>query len=176
VHGTPKDLEGAKNLAERDKYQFQWWACSLVNAQPFQGKKKGADGGIDGLIYFADVANGKQVTQRIVVSVKGGGVTVNQVRDLKGVMEREKAPIGLFVCLEEPTGPMKKEAASAGFYSGGNGKDYARLQLLTVADLLEGRKRAEFPDMSMGTLTFKRAKKEKMSMAAETPTLFSDET
>ncbi len=48
VHGTPKDLDGARDLAERDKYQFQWWAISLVDAQPYAGKKKGADGGIDG--------------------------------------------------------------------------------------------------------------------------------
>lgn len=176
VHGTPKDLEGARDLAERDKYQFQWWACSLVDAQPFQGKKKGADGGIDGLIYFADAVGGKATTQRLVVSVKGGHVTVNQVRDLKGVLDREKAPIGLFVTLEEPTKPMRVEAASAGFYRGGNGKDYPRLQLLTVAELLEGRKRPEFPDLSMGTYTFKKAKKENLGRAAETPNLFSDET
>ena len=69
VHGTPKDIDGATNLALRDKYQFQWWACSLVNAQPYQGKKKGADGGIDGLIYFQDDATGHK---KIVVSVKGG--------------------------------------------------------------------------------------------------------
>lgn len=169
VHGTPKDLEGARDLATRDKYQFQWWACSLVNAQPFQGKKKGADGGIDGLIYFADAVAGKLATQRIVVSVKGGGVTVNQVRDLKGVMERERAPIGLFVCLEEPTAPMKREAAAAGLYRGGNGRDYPRLQLLTIADLLSGHRRPEFPDLAMGTLTFKKAKKEQLSLAAETP-------
>ena len=175
VHGTPKDLEGARDLAERDKYQFQWWACSLVDAQPFQGKKKGADGGIDGLIYFADAVGGKAATQRIVVSVKGGHVTVNQVRDLKGVLDREKAPIGLFVCLEEPTKPMRVEAAAAGFYKGGNGKDYPRLQILTVAELLDGRKRPEFPDLSMGTYTFKKAKKENLSLAAETPNLFTDE-
>ena len=175
VHGTPKDLEGARDLAERDKYQFQWWACSLVDAQPFQGKKKGADGGIDGLIYFADAVGGKAATQRLVVSVKGGHVTVKQVRDLKGVLDREKAPIGLFVTLEEPTKLMRVEAASAGFYRGGNGKDYPRLQLLTVAELLEGRKRPEFPDLSMGTYTFKKAKKEHLGRAAETPNLFSDE-
>ena len=40
VEGTPKDLDGARNLALRDKYQFQWWACSLVNAQPYQGKER----------------------------------------------------------------------------------------------------------------------------------------
>lgn len=175
VHGTPKDLAGARDLAERDKYQFQWWACSLVDAQPFQGKKKGADGGIDGLIYFADAVGGKAATQRLVVSVKGGSVNVAQVRDLKGVLDREKAPIGLFVTLEEPTKPMRVEAASAGFYKGGNGKDYPKLQILTVAELLEGRKRAEFPDLSMGTYTFKKAKKENLGMAAETPNLFTDE-
>lgn len=51
VHGVPKDFDGAVDLARRDKYQFQWWACSLVNAQPYQGKKKGSDTGIDGLIF-----------------------------------------------------------------------------------------------------------------------------
>ena len=54
VHGTPKDFDSARDLATRNKYEFQWWVCSLVNAQPFQGKKKGADGGIDGLIFFTD--------------------------------------------------------------------------------------------------------------------------
>ena len=174
VHGTPKDLAGARDLALRDKYQFQWWACSLVDAQPFQGKKKGADGGVDGLIYFADAVGGKAATQRLVVSVKGGSVSVPQVRDLKGVLDREKAPIGLFVTLEEPTKIMRVEAASAGFYRGGNGKDYPRLQILTVAELLEGHKRPEFPDLSMGSYTFKKAKRERLDMAAETPNLFED--
>ena len=70
VHGTPKDLEGARDLALRDKYQFQWWAVSLVNAVPFGGKKKGADSGIDGIIYFKNFRDGKPVTEKIIVSVK----------------------------------------------------------------------------------------------------------
>ncbi len=69
VHGTPKDLAGARDLAERDKYQFQWWAVSLVNAVPYGGKKKGADTGIDGIIYFKP--DGK-TTEKAIVSVKGG--------------------------------------------------------------------------------------------------------
>ncbi len=68
IHGTPKDLEGARTLAAQNKYQFQWWAVSLVNAVPFAGKKKGADSGIDGLIYFKP--EGK-VTEKAIVSVKG---------------------------------------------------------------------------------------------------------
>ena len=108
VHGTPQDLEGARDLARRDKYQFQWWAVSLIEAQPYGGKKKGADGGIDGLIYFRSDA---KTTERAIVSVKGGGVSVPMVRDLKGVLDREQAPIGVFLRLEPPTRPMEKEAA-----------------------------------------------------------------
>jgi site-specific DNA-methyltransferase (adenine-specific) len=170
VHGTPKDLAGAHDLARRDKYQFQWWACSLVDSQPYQGKKKGADSGIDGLIFFADVEAGEEVNRRILVSVKGGeNVKVDMIRDLKGTMEREKAPIGLFVTLAEPTKPMREEAAKAGFYRGGNGKEYPKLQILTIAELLDGRKRPEFPDMSMGSLTFKKAKREKIKSDEPTP-------
>ena len=108
VHGAPKDLDGAKELASRDKYQFQWWACSLVNAQPYQGKKKGSDGGIDGLIFFQDDETG---AKKIIVSVKGGEhVSVTMVKDLIATVEREKAAIGLFVTLAVPTKPMVTEA------------------------------------------------------------------
>ncbi len=101
VEGTPKDLDGARNLAERDKYQFQWWACSLVDAQPYQGKKKGADTGIDGIIFFQD---DNKEAKKIIVSVKGGeNVGVTMVKDLIATVEREKAEIGLFVTLAEPT-------------------------------------------------------------------------
>jgi len=117
VHGTPQDLDGARDLAARDKYQFQWWAISLIDAQPYGGKKKGADGGIDGLIYFRSDA---KTTERAIVSVKGGGVSVPMVRDLKGVLDREKAPIGVFLTLEPPTRPMEREAAAAGFYELGD--------------------------------------------------------
>jgi site-specific DNA-methyltransferase (adenine-specific) len=173
VHGTPKDLAGAIDLAERDKYQFQWWACSLVDAQPFGGKKKGADGGIDGLIYFGDIAGGKEVTQKAVVSVKGGNTNVSHIRDLKGVMERDKAAIGLFVTLEKPSKPMLKEAADAGEFKAGNGKLYPRLQVLSIEDLFDG-KRAQMPDMAMGTLTFKKAVPHK-AKGNEAPSLFGDE-
>jgi site-specific DNA-methyltransferase (adenine-specific) len=135
VHGTPKDLDGAHDLAIRDKYQFQWWAVSLLDAQPFAGKKKGADGGIDGLIYFR---SGAKTTERAIVSVKGGeSVGVPMIRDLKGVLEREKAPIGVFLTLAPPTRPMETEAASAGFYELG-GRKYPRLQIITIEQALSG--------------------------------------
>lgn len=139
VHGTPQDIGGARDLAQRSKYQFQWWAGSLIGAQPYQGMKKGADGGIDGLIYFRSDA---RTTERAIVSVKGGdNVSVPMIRDLKGVLDRERAPIGVFLTLAEPTRPMEKEAASAGFYTLGE-RQYPRLQTITVEQALNGKRPA----------------------------------
>ncbi len=155
VEGTPKDLDSAQNLADRDKYQFQWWACSLVNAQPFQGKKKGADGGIDGLIYFQD---DRTTPKKIVVSVKGGNnVNVAMIRDLAHVVDREKASIGIFISMVDPTRPMKEEAVKAGYYESPIGANFPKVQILTIKGLLDGTERAKYPDLMQGGLTFKKA-------------------
>ena len=158
VHGTPKDLDAARDLATRDKYQFQWWAVSLVEAQPFQGKKKGADGGIDGLKFFHDVD--KAGARKIVVSVKGGGnLKADDIRSIMAVRERESAEIALFISLEEPTRGIIADAASAGFYESATGKKFPRVQLLTIEGLLSGKQRAEHPD-HQPDLNFKKAKQE----------------
>ena len=117
-------------------YQFQWWALGLVKARPIE-QKKGADQGIDGRLYFHDEGKGGK-TKQIIFSVKGGKVTVSQIRDLVGVINREKAQIGVFLSLEPPTSPMRRETASAGFYESPWGK-HPRIQLLTIEDLLGGR-------------------------------------
>jgi len=160
VIGTPKDTEAARDLAKRNKYQFQWWACSLVGAQPFQGKKKGSDGGIDGLIYFQD---DKGPAKKIIVSVKGGeNVNVAMVRDLAHVVKREKAEIGLFVTLSAPTKPMEVEATKEGFYRSPTvAGDFPVVQILTIEGMLSGTQRPRYPDMSLGGQTFKKAKVEK---------------
>jgi DNA modification methylase len=170
VHGTPKDLGAAEDLAKRDKYQFQWWAVSLVQAQPFQGKRKGADTGIDGLKFFSDykAPDTKKEkdkkgfkTCKIVVSVKGGSIRADDVRALNHVRERENAEIALFVTLEEPTRGMVGDAVSAGFYESANGKKYPRVQLLTIRGLLNKTQRAEHPDYEP-EMSFKKAKGESM--------------
>jgi site-specific DNA-methyltransferase (adenine-specific) len=156
VEGTPKDLASALDLAARDKYQFQWWAVSMVDAMPYGGKKKGADGGIDGFIYFKP--DGKR-TEKAIVSVKGGAnVSVTMIRDLHSAMEREKAPIGVFVCTTLPTGPMLKEAATVGRFEDGFGRTFPRLQILTLAELFQGKKPdIPYVDAAAG---FKRAARE----------------
>lgn len=155
VKGEPVDLKGAEALAKQDPYQFQWWALGLVGARPAENdKKKGRDKGIDGYIYFHDEP---QKTKKIVIQVKSGHVNPGQIRDLRGTVEREEAQIGVFITLSEPTKGMVTEAVSAGFYkSPGWGKDYPKIQILTIKELLGG-KGIDYPPKT--STTFKKAKK-----------------
>lgn len=152
VVGEPVSIPDAAKLAADDPYQFQWWALGLVGARPVE-EKKGADKGIDGRIYF-HVGDGK--TRQIILSVKAGKLHATYLRDLRGVLDREGAEMGVLISLEEPTGPMRKEAASAGFYTSPWGK-HPRLQLLTVEDLMTG-KTINRPPIQTST-TFKKAPK-----------------
>jgi site-specific DNA-methyltransferase (adenine-specific) len=138
VIGEPTTVADAQTLAAEDPYQFQWWALGLVNARPVE-QKKGADRGIDGRIFFHDERESAK-TKQIIISVKAGKTRPPHVRDLRGVVDREKAAIGLLITMEAPTAPMRKEAASAGFYDclAWNTK-HPRLQILTVGELLEGK-------------------------------------
>jgi len=151
--GEPITITDAAELAGSDPYQFQWWALGLVGARPVD-EKKGADKGIDGRIYFHDEAGGK--TKQIILSVKAGKVQVQHLRDLRGVIDREEAQIGVLISLQTPTAPMRVEAASAGFYESAWGK-HPRLQLLTVEELLAGD-RIDMPPQQ-ASVTFKQAPK-----------------
>jgi len=160
---APRKISKARDLDLRNKYQFQWWAVSRVNAVPFAGKKKGADSGIDGLIYFKP--EGK-TTEKAIVAVKGGdNVNVAMVRDLAHVVDREKAKIGVFITLAEATGPMRTEAVKAGFYETLYGK-YPKLQILTVADLFSGKQ----PSIPLvDTASFKKAAREYLDEQHDLP-------
>lgn len=151
--GEPVVISGAKKLAKEDPYQFQWWALGLVGARPVE-QKKGADKGIDGRIYFHI---GKGETKQIVISVKSGNVSVSQIRDLRGVLEREKAEIGVFITMKEPTKPMLVESASAGFFKSPWGK-HPTIQILTIKDILNG-KPIDYPKVEGSDRTFKKADK-----------------
>lgn len=144
VIGEPVDIGGARELAARDKYQFQWWALDRIGAQPVAGKKKGADKGIDGVIPYVDAAPSE--FKRVIVSVKGGEQAgVSAVRDLIGVMKRENEPIGVLVTLNRATKDMQVEATTAGHYENELWKkSYPRVQILTAEDILAG-KRPEMP-------------------------------
>jgi DNA modification methylase len=162
VIGEPTTIHDAEDLAHSDPYQFQWWALGLVGARPVE-QKKGADKGIDGRLYLHSEQSGK--TDSVIFSVKAGHVTVSHVRDLRGVLDREKAAIGVLITFEEPTKPMRTEAASAGFFTSRWGQ-HPRLQLITVAELLNG-KQIDAPRVTGGNLTFKAAPKAKKAKHAD---------
>ncbi len=161
--GTPRDLDAAKALADADKHQFQLWALSMIdNAVPYKGGRKGADGGVDGYVYFqvtTERGEGKANrtdTGKAIVSIKGGGVGDSQVKDLITTIDHEGAQMGLFVTLLPPTKPMVARAAAAGFYEAGN-KSYPKVQILTIEQLFDG-KRPEMPWLDPSV--FKKAKRE----------------
>ena len=150
VIGEPTTLHDAQQLAQENRYQFQWWALSLIKARPYGGDstgkkgKKGADGGIDGLITFMDDHTG--AVKRVIVQVKSGHVSRPMISELVGTINRESAAMGVFLTLEEPTAQMKQEAVTAGYYhSPGWNQDYPRIQILTVKDLLSGTARLQMP-------------------------------
>ena len=136
VYGRPTDLAGARDLAERDKYQFQWWAAWRLGAQTYESKK-GADRGIDGNIFFP---NGPYGYGRIIISVKGGeNISPAMVRELSGVVQRENAEMGVLVTLTDPSRAMIADAAGAGFVEKSAHGRLPRVQIVTVADLLDER-------------------------------------
>ncbi|HOW76577.1 MAG TPA: DNA methyltransferase [Candidatus Competibacteraceae bacterium] len=164
VLGQPEDLPSARQLALDDRYQFQWWAGSLIKAMPFGGElggkkgKKGSDQGIDGFINFIDEPNGK--FKKIIVQIKSGKVKSGDIRDLIGVVQREQSAIGVFITLEPPTKEMKEEAVKAGFYfSPGWNQNYPKIQILTIEELLKGQS----VQMPPTNLTFKTAPRNEKS-------------
>jgi len=153
VIGEPTSLPDAVTLASEDRYQFQWWALGLVGARPVE-EKKGADKGIDGRLFFQDEPSGKP--KQVIFSVKSGGVSVRDVRDLRGVIERDNAAIGVLITLEAATKPMTSDVAAAGFYeSPGWNKKYPRIQILTIEQLLAGKS----VEMPPSNITHKKAAK-----------------
>lgn len=161
--GQPTDFESAKRLAELDKFQFQHWALSLIGARPLkEGDGKGADRGVDGLLYFYETER-KDIPgrvkeepltrsepvhrEKIIVQVKGGGVNRGDVATLLGDVENQKSAGGILITLEKPSKQMRTEAADAGRFVSKlwHDKDYPRIQILTVEGLLSGAERVDAP-------------------------------
>jgi DNA modification methylase len=137
VDGVPLDTDGAKRLFEQDPHQFQLWAITLVDGQPRDGGKRGADKGVDGIVYYQDDA---RTIEQALISVKGGeNIHATHVRDLVGAMNNNQAKLGLFVTLHKPTSAMLEVAREAGSVDAG-GKLRPRVQIRTIEQLLDGRK------------------------------------
>jgi site-specific DNA-methyltransferase (adenine-specific) len=137
IEGMPRDFESANKLAEKDKYQFQWWANYLFNPHALREQKKGADRGVDGELFFPNGPG--RPWGRLLTSVKGGeNIGPGMVRDFRGVLAREKVEMGLFICLYPPTPAMRTEAASARVADTVHG-DLPKLQIVSIKEWFEGK-------------------------------------
>ena len=141
IDGIPMDFESAAVLAEKDKFAFQDWAITLVDANPPSGaSKKGADRGIDGIILFREKTDYKNPKfRKILVQVKGGGTNRGDVAKLKGDLEREDAPMGVLITLRDATSEMRREVAMAGEYRYTEATSFPRIQLLSIREWFDGK-------------------------------------
>ncbi|MCZ8088578.1 MAG: DNA methyltransferase [Rhodobacteraceae bacterium] len=158
TQGVPQDLASAQDLARRGRsdgryyFEFEKWALSLIDAVPGNLGKRGADGGFDGNLYFGRTGRG-------IVSVKAGEkVERAMIGDLKGVMDRQKADLAVFLTLTPPTRPMVEEAASAGQVEV-DGVAVPRVQIVTVEEAMRLRDRAVRLPLRRGD-TFRAAARE----------------
>lgn len=137
VDGIPTDIDGAHRLFQENPHAFQLWAITLVDGQPRDGGKKGADKGVDGLIYFQDDA---RTIGQAIISVKGGAnIHASHIRDLIGAMNNTGSKLGVFVTLHPATSAMETAAREAGSVEAGN-KIRPRVQIVTIAELLGGKR------------------------------------
>ncbi|CAN5802614.1 site-specific DNA-methyltransferase [soil metagenome] len=180
VVGEPTTADDAAVLAREDPFQFQAWALGLVGARIAGSAKKGGDKGIDGKLYFHYADGGP--TKQVVFSVKAGKLVPAYVRDLRGVLERESAEIGVLLSFEEPSAGMRSEAAEAGFYESPWGR-HPRIQLRTIRELLDG-KGIDYPHVTGANVTHRRAQRaraagaeaiELFGRAAEKPESYGSE-
>lgn len=153
LHGDPKDATSALSLASQDKYQFQWWFVDVLGGIPHKGKKKGADTGIDGVIYYSDDPKDITHMQRVIISVKGGTVGPKDIRDLVGVIKREKAAVGVIAIANNPTTDMIKEINSHPLNVWTRGSEdsvdwfkYPSIQMISVEEYFGG-KRIIYPNI-----------------------------
>ena len=140
VKGDPKDAYSARKLFEQSPKQFEIWAVGLAAGVP-QPEKSG-DRGVDGKVYFQDLEGNLQFA---VCQVKGGHLTPTLIRDFAHVIERDKAAMGFFICLDTPSKGMYDEADELGFYTAPSGRKIPKLQVRTIKELVEECKEFDFP-------------------------------
>jgi site-specific DNA-methyltransferase (adenine-specific) len=132
----PRDFASAVKLAEKDKYQFQWWANYLFNPHALRERgKKGPDRGIDGELFFPNGPG--RPWGRMLTSVKGGKIELDDIRAFAHVLDAEKAEMGIFICLNKPTEKMRSEAIREGYADVVHG-DMPKLQIVSIEEWFKG--------------------------------------
>jgi hypothetical protein len=148
LDGIPKDIESALALSQKKddrlRKEFEKWAVlTYTNNRAIVNDRKGADRGLDGMAYFL---TSNTDTAKMVFQVKSGGIQRGDISKLVGDMQAEQADLATLITLDEPTKPMKLQARVAGRYHHElTGRDYPRVEIVTIREILENDKRIELP-------------------------------
>ncbi len=150
-HGLPHGVESAARLAERNAYDFQWWAVRMLGGcPPTRETKKDVRGRMDGEVMLSEVNS--EARRRVILSVAGGKtLTSDMVEGLKDTVEREKADYGVLVSMHEPPAGLQSAARDCGrvpWASHRDGKLGQRIRIVTVREILAGAVR--FRERSLG--------------------------
>jgi hypothetical protein len=132
-----RDVEAVQALFERSPYEFEQWVRSQITGPLIT--KRAKDGGIDGAVPFP---SGRTISGMVLLSVKGGrNISPAFVRDLIGAVEAQRAQMGILVTLASPTKNVIDAATHSGVWTHPvTGKTFPRVQVISVADLLAGRR------------------------------------
>ena len=148
LNGVPRDLAAAAALAlkkdGRVRKEFEKWAVlTYSHNRAVINDKKGGDGGIDGTAYFL---TNKDESAKVVFQVKSGNVGRGDIAKLNSDRQREAAELAVFITLKEPTKGMRDEAGGMGLYTHPlMNRNYSRVQIVTIAEMLEHGARLEVP-------------------------------
>ena len=161
LNGIPKDMKSAIALAnkkdDRTRKEFEKWAVlTYSNNRAIINPKKGADKGIDGIAYFRSE---QDEPEKIILQVKSGNIKSGDIRDLQGTLTLEKAAMGIFISLKEPTKEMIKTAKSAGIYQNKYMSQSSDIiSIVTIQEIIEEQKQLSIP---LGYEVLKSAEKQK---------------
>ena len=78
IHGTPESPAEARDLAQRDKFEFEKWVCGAMGANGMYKNpgEPGADGGVDGVVELPVIrqkgSKFESQTEYVIIQVKGG--------------------------------------------------------------------------------------------------------
>ncbi len=115
IHGTPENPAQARDLAQRDKFEFEKWVCGAMGANGMYKNpgERGADGGVDGVVELPVIrqkgSKFESQTEYVIIQVKGGNVAPDSVKALSETVRRLGAVAGVMVCFRDQMGTVENQ-------------------------------------------------------------------
>lgn len=139
MHGVPVDIQMARELADKDKFEFEKWVCGAVGAYGMYHAPgtRGADKGVDGVLEFYPFHFGEKPKKKYaIIQVKGGKVSPDSVRALYQTVKDTNAKAGIMVCFEKYMKTVENNRSKETFTDDSDSSPYPVIQGFSVEQLL----------------------------------------